>query len=323
MSSEKVHAEQLESGSVQPEKKRRFCGFCRWYYWLAGVCLFVLVFMLIVAFAIIPAVAQKKVDKSYLKLNSLDILEPRPEGFALGINSTLEGAHSVKATIDAFTADFYLKEHKPYTPFIQVELPKVSVGKGTTYISVKDRATDVIDGEAFEEFSKALFELEEFSVSVKGKSKIHVAAFKSNIDYKETVTTKGVNGLKGMKINSFSIKSKNDGPDGSNLVGKVLIKNPSVVTIQTGNVDFAMLSEGKEIGTGTLPDLKLIPGDHEYDFYAKGELSKVVGLISLHKEGEPLYIQILGKKVTYKGTEIPWLTKILASKAIDCELGGL
>lgn len=323
MSTEKVHAEQLESGSVRPEKKKRCCGFCRWYYWVAGVCLFVLVFMLIVAFAIVPALAQKKVDKSYLKLNSLDILKPRPEGFALGINSTLEGAHSTKATIDAFTADFYLKEYEPYTPFIQVDLPKVSVGKGTTYISVSDRPTDVLDSKAFEEFSKVLFDSEEFSVSVKGKAKIHVAAFKSNIDYRETVTTKGVNGLKGMKINSFSIKSKNDGPNGSNLVGKVLIKNPSVVTIETGNVDFAMLSDGKEIGTGTLPDLKLIPGDHEYDFYAKGDLRQVVGLVSSHKEGVPLYIQILGKKVTYEGTEIPWLTKILASKAIDCELGGL
>lgn len=141
-------------------------------------------------YAVVPVVAQSKVDKSYLTLNSLDILEPRPDGFKLSLNSTLGGAHT-KATIGAFTADFFLKDGKN-VPFIQVDLPPVKVGgKGAIFIAVKDRPTNILSGEAFAEFGHNLFASEEYSVDVKGRAELKVVEFKPKVDYRERVTSKG------------------------------------------------------------------------------------------------------------------------------------
>lgn len=111
-------------------------------------------------------------------------------------------------------------------------------------------------------------------------------------------------------------------PGGWNIVGKVTIPNPSVVTIEVGTVKFDMSTvEGESMGSGELPNLKLIPGTHQYDFQAKTDLRKLlVVAASAAFKGEKPYLDITGTDVTYNGVHIPWLTSLLSADKIKAEM---
>jgi len=319
---DKIAIEKAEAQPVDPpvkqKKKGVFWGCCTWYFCLAAICLIVLVVMLVVAFAIIPALAQKKVNNSYLELNGMEIKAPTADSFTLSIDSTLKGVKGpIKSTIKEFNADFLLDGGKSDKPFINVPIPEAKP-RGDTPIIITDHDTTVTDYASFLEFASTLMSSTSLKVAIRGKTKVHVSAFRASVDYNEVVETKGLNGLAGMKIKSYSLKS---GPNGQNLEGIVIIKNPSVVSLQAGTIEFDMKYEGATIGKGKLPDLFLKPGDLEYPFNAAANLTALLGILGTpHSDDEPLIMQIRGTKVSYDDKEVPWLTTLLSAHDIDCEL---
>lgn len=311
---ESKHAVHAEEAQVGKKKRGCCCSWCRWYYWVGGVLLFILVILLIIFLGVVPALAQRSVNKTYLELDALNIVAPRADGFVLSINSTIKGAKIHGAKIDKFNADFMLDDKED--TFMKVDIPKVKT-EDEIPVEVKDIDTTVTDNAAFMTFAHTLMESEELDVKVKGKTKIHIGKLSAKVDYNEVITMKGLNKLKGMAVVGYTVV---ENVKDHNLEAVILIPNPTVVTLQLGDVDIDLFTNGKSFGNGTLPNLTLTPGNNNYTFHGQVDIRTMFGLV-VNANGKPAYFQVKGKKVSYKGVDIPWLKEPLASNFVDVKLG--
>ncbi|RPA73937.1 hypothetical protein BJ508DRAFT_44271 [Ascobolus immersus RN42] len=240
-------------------------------------------------------------------------MEPRADGFVLSIDSTIKGSKIHGAKIDKFTGNFQLNEDKK--TFMKVEIPKVST-EDDIPVEVKDIDTTVSDNDAFLHFAHTLMESEELDVKIAGKTKIHIGKLGAKVDYNEVITMKGLNKLKGMAVVGFTPV------DGEyNLEADILIPNPTVVSLQLGDVNIDLFNDGKVFGNGTLPDLLLTPGDNKYKFRGNVNLGVMLQMIAA-AGGKEAFFQVKGTSVKYDGQDIPWLAEPLGGSFVDVKLGG-
>ncbi|CAO1602540.1 hypothetical protein XANCAGTX0491_006150 [Xanthoria calcicola] len=124
---------------------------------------------------------------------------------------------------------------------------------------------------------------------------------------------KGLNGLAGFNITSFSIKLLPDPVDGANMVGTIYIPNPSVMTITMGNVTFNNYVDGDFIGTSTLSDLVLRPGNNTLPMRSTVNQTLVIGKVTgTYKDGM-LPVDIVGDSSVYAGEHLEYFEKALQS----------
>lgn len=95
----------------------------------------------------------------------------------------------------------------------------------------------------------------------------------------------GLNGLKGFEVKKFNILLKAES-DGSNMLGQIYIPNPSVLTVEMGNVTMDLSVGGTAIGQTLIPNLTLKPGDNTLDMRSTTDQAAVLKLIgSTYKDG--------------------------------------
>ena len=112
-----------------------------------------------------------------------------------------------------------------------------------------DQDVPITDMDAFIAYNEAVLAQEEVKVNVKGQTGLHEMSFPTaHVDYDATATLKGrsdilpytqnntltlavgLNKLSGFNVTSFSILLEAE-PDGSNMIGEVLLPNPTSMTL--------------------------------------------------------------------------------------------
>lgn len=158
------------------------------------------------------------------------------------------------------------------------------------------------------------------------------AAIETNFSYSNTLSRiTGFNKLAGMEIQSYNLVPNNPN---INLAGKVLIPNPTVVTIEMvtspqyaplvyfkvaniilkGNVHISFSLNGTVLGFGTIPNLTITPGNHQYDFQGKlGDKAMTALLTAIISGGKNTALTVKGNGTEVDGVDIPWLSSPLAS----------
>jgi hypothetical protein len=107
-------------------------------------------------------------------------------------------------------------------------------------------------------------------------------------------------------------------PDGANAYGNVTIPNPSVMTMELGNVSFDMTVNGLFIGNATMPDLTLRPGNNSYPIHVTSNQTRVAGIIQ-----EPRYhcgvfpVDIGNGTSVYNGRVLPYYTAALKANKLQ------
>lgn len=156
--------------------------------------------------------------------------------------------------------------------------------------------------------------------------------YRDEFSYSNTLSQiTGFNKLAGMEIQSYDLVSNNPNV---NLAGKVLIPNPTVVTIEMviasqyaplvyfkvantifkGNVHISFSLNGIVLGLGTIPNLTITPGNHQYDFQGKlGDKAMTALLTAIITGGKNTALTVKGNGTEIGGVDIPWLTAPLAS----------
>jgi hypothetical protein len=129
-----------------------------------------------------------------------------------------------------------------------------------------------------------------------------------------------LNGLQGLTITAYHLL-KDAGPFNSNSNGTLIIPNPSVATIDAGNVTATMSVAGVTVANITMPDLSLQPGNNTYGFYATTNQTQVAALL---KEPEyscgKLPLDVHADASTYDGQRIEYLTMALQSASLRVDL---
>jgi hypothetical protein len=312
----KGSASEQQVEAVPVQNRGKFSRHCRrrWWVWLIAFCLFVLVIMIIIVYAIFPAVAQKELDKTYLTLHSLEIRDSTADSFSLSINSTISGASGIASHshLDPMEISFYTQDSD--TAFMTLPLPGIN-GGGDVPVVVQNVSTKINDLSAFGGFAGLLLESQDLSFKIKGRTTIHAGKLHSKVNYNEVVTMKGFNKLSGMEIQKYNFISNNSD---ANLAGKVFIPNPTVATIEMGNVHISFSHNGTALGSGTIPNLTITPGDRQYDFEAKLGNTALTTLLSIVvSEGNNATLTVKGNGTDINGTDIPWLSAPLAALEVS------
>lgn len=112
----------------------------------------------------------------------------------------------------------------------------------------------------------------------------------------------GLNHLEGMTIKEYDLVQNSTT---ENLAGRVLIPNPSIVTIQMGDIQLNIALNGKSVGTGWIPGLLLTPGDNLYDFNALIDEKQILN-VAMAAGKTPLEISSNGTYID--GEKISWLS---------------
>lgn len=278
---------------------------------MVGFLIFVVVIVIVVIFGIIPPVAQKALDKTTLEIETISILKPEPTKFEFSVTSYITGsskmAHS--ADIDPMEVAFYLEDQEP---FMYLPLPGVH-GGDKILVQKLNHTTDIVDAKTFGTFAGTLMDTEQFEMGIRGNTKIHLGAIKTKVKYREWVNLKGFNKLDGMVI----IKYTPTPDDEYRLTGQVVIPNPTVFTLELGDVMLDLELDGKPLGNGILPNLIISPGlKNVYEFKANMDDDNAMRLLMAVASG-PTTLQVHASDVKVKGNSIPWLAAPLGAVVID------
>lgn len=134
--------------------------------------------------------AQKQLDKTYLTVHSLEILDPAPDSFSLSINSTISGASGIAshAHLDPMEVSFYTPGSEE--AFMTLPLPGINGGNDIPVV-VSNVTTKISDLRAFAGFAGLLLGNDDLSFEIKGRTTIHVGKLHTKINYNEGVVMKG------------------------------------------------------------------------------------------------------------------------------------
>ncbi|PVH98591.1 hypothetical protein DM02DRAFT_43523 [Periconia macrospinosa] len=277
----------------------------------------VLIIVLPIIYVAIPKKAQKDINASTLEVNMQEVTEATPDSVHIAIDSTARSSSSFHPTIEGFRAALYLEGQEP---FLYADVPET---KAEAETSIKIRQNVQIANKAsFIEYNKVVIGSEEFEVFLSGKTKVHQSGLSAiSVDYDKRIKMKGLNKLAGLNITNLRILSGNATlPDGSNLVGRVIIPNPSVLTIDLGNVTMNLAVNGKAIGTSFLPDLVLKPGVNNVTMQSKVDQLQVFDLVRKNYTNAILPLDIVGNSSVRNGQNLPYFEAAIRSNSVRVDL---
>lgn len=132
----------------------------------------------------------------------------------------------------------------------------------------------------------------------------------------------GLNKLTGLSIEDVQILfgSKNELPDGSNFKGNVIIPNPSVMTLDLGNVTMDLAVDGKAIGTALLPNVIVKPGSNNSSMTAKVEQLVVIQAITDKYKDGVIPLDIVGNSSVKNGQHLEYFEEALQSNTVRVNL---
>ncbi|KAI4130238.1 MAG: hypothetical protein LQ338_001853 [Usnochroma carphineum] len=269
-----------------------------------------LIIVLCLVYVGFPRISQDGVNDSTLEIQSLTLSNPTPDSFHLEQDALLTNHNRYHPRLDAFNASLSVggSEDKPYA---YVELPAVHATDTTTTHVNQD--VQIVNMDAFVDYTTQLLIKDSVDLVIKGRTKLHEMRLPTTtVDYHKTAHLKGLNGLAGFNVTSFSIKLIPE-PDGANMVGTVYIPNPTVMTITMGNVTFNNYVDEDFIGTSSLSDLVLEPGNNTIPMRSTVNQTLVIEKVTETYKDGMLPVDIVGNSSVYNGQHLEYFEKALQS----------
>lgn len=104
------------------------------------------------------------------------------------------------------------------------------------------------------------------------------------------------------------------------MIGRVLIPNPSVITMSLGNVTMNLAVNGTAIGTALLPDLVLSPGMNNCSMQSIVRQVSVIKLITDKYKNAILPLDIVGNSSVANGQHLEYFEEAIKSNMIRVDL---
>ncbi|KAF1975203.1 hypothetical protein BU23DRAFT_459305 [Bimuria novae-zelandiae CBS 107.79] len=304
----------------RPGAGPRIKNHCRKFWWcdLLVLAVIILVIVLPIIYVAIPKKAQHDINASTLEVTSQEVTSPQPNQIHLTIEAIARSSSSFHPTLEAFQAGLSLDGQEP---FLYLNVPEVKAD-AETKISI-DQDAPIVNMDSFKEYTKTTIGSENFTVLMSGKTKVHQSGLSAiSVDYNKRIEMKGLNKLSGLRIENIKILfgTKNELPDGSNMVGNAIIPNPSVMTLDLGNVTMDLSIDGKTIGQAVLPNLLLKPGDNNNTMTSKLDQLEVVQLITTKYKDGVVPFEIMGNSSVRNGEHLEYFEEAIKSNTIKLDL---
>ncbi|KAI9825791.1 MAG: hypothetical protein M1826_006893 [Phylliscum demangeonii] len=305
---------------IPPSKRRRIqTGLRRWWWLLLllfACCTLIITLPLV--YVGFPNIAQHDVDDSSLEITSMLLTAPAANSLHIRLDERLHNPSMYHPRLDAFNASLFLEDTEPnIKPYAYITVPAVHATPLATFTI--DQALAVADMDQFTRYTVLVMNSEEYRLAIRGRTGLHQTGLrKTNVNYNEVVTMKGLNKLRGFNVTEFKVLLTPD-PDGANLVGTVFIPNPSVMLLEMGNVTMNLFVQGDAVGTALLPDLTLRPGNNSVAMRATTNQTAVLQKLALFKDGL-VPVDIVGSTAIYHGEHLSYYEAALKSNTVSIKL---
>jgi hypothetical protein len=106
------------------------------------------------------------------------------------------------------------------------------------------------------------------------------------------------------------------------MLGRVQIPNPSVMTLDLGNVTMDLSVNGTAIGTALLPNLILYPGANNVSMQSTVKQVTVIGLVKSSYQNKIIPLDIVGNSSvsTQNGQHLTYFEEAIKSNTIRVDL---
>ncbi|EMD66943.1 hypothetical protein GGP41_005427 [Bipolaris sorokiniana] len=303
----------------KPGVKGRMKNHCRKFWWcdLLVFAIIVLIIVLPVIYVAIPKIAQREINASTIEVLSQEVTNPHPDGIHLKLDTVIRSDSNYHPKIDGFRGALSIAGQEP---FLYIDIPEVK-SKAETPVTV-DQELKFANKDAFSNYTKLVLGSEEFSLNLDGKTNIHLGSLPTmDVNYNKVVTMKGLNRLAGLNITDVSILSgEKILDDNSNLIAKVSIPNPSVMTLDLGNVTMNLGVDGKSIGYCLIPNVLLKPGANTFPLQSRVDQISILGLIQSKYRNAVLPLQISGNSSVRNGEHLVYYEDAIKSNVINLDL---
>ncbi|KAF2236598.1 hypothetical protein EV356DRAFT_442974 [Viridothelium virens] len=277
-----------------------------WWLHLLILIIVVLVVTLPLVYVGFPNIAQSQLNKSTLNITMQQITNPTPTSVQLAQMAIAGNPSSYHPNLDGFQAALFLEDTEPnIQPFGYIEIPPLHA---TRYTGITTNQTlNITNMDQFTAYNNLGLTTKTYRVALRGRTKLHEMKFPTTtVDFNQVVTLNGLNNFDGINVTNFQLFLTPQGPDQANLIGEILIPNPTIQAIEFGNVTFNVSVDGQNIGQSFLNNLMLMPGNHTYPLRSTTDQEAVIGLITSKYKDGILPLTLIGESVVYNGQHLPY-----------------
>lgn len=133
--------------------------------------------------------------------------------------------------------------------------------------------------------------------------------------------TTGLNKLSGLNITDIKILIGSAKlSDGSNMLAKVFIPNPSVMTLDLGNVTMNLAIDTTAIGYAFLPNLLLKPGNNTVDMQAHVDPLTVYDQVNRNYKNAIVPLSVSGNSSVRDGVHLTYYEEAIKSNVVKLDL---
>ncbi|KAF2488820.1 hypothetical protein BU16DRAFT_425334, partial [Lophium mytilinum] len=297
----------------------------RWYFYAAGIIIFLAIFLPILFLVIIPALAQRIINVAALPIHWVHILDPKADSVGLSFQAGLKVPIGLTVTLNPFTMSLYDKndDGKSVT-YINANLPDYKL-HGNANLTVPYQVNKILDKPMFSSFMSDAVNNAEFTLKAKslGKATANFGKLKAKVNIKKDITLKGIERFKGLGITSGQLLLPPE-DDGVNFIGNLSIPNQSILTADMGNVTLNALSGDIVIGNVTMYSVYLSPGANTIKFRGVLDFTKILENLKAVYAVQAPYLQkgqvllgVTGTATMYNGVHITYIEEVMNALRLD------
>ncbi|KAK6866374.1 hypothetical protein PG995_002902 [Apiospora arundinis] len=263
---EKAYAKTATVG--KRAKVKRHCARF-WCCYVIALIIFLAIMLPVLFLKIIPALAQRIVDDTDLPIKNATLKAVSSDLIKVSLTTSLNVPKGLTVGLDEFSLYMY-NPGTPggFFPYLSLDMKGLSLS-GDTDISVTDQMLRVSNHTELDWWLNRTFVDKTTELSVKGDTTAHLGALKMGIHLGKTVELAGLRKLEGVALNAIKLVLPPE-DDGTNIVGNFTMPNWSILTMDLGNITLDILAGEILVGTATINDVFLPPGNHTLPF--RGQL---------------------------------------------------
>ncbi|KAJ5220250.1 hypothetical protein N7468_009454 [Penicillium chermesinum] len=309
-------------------RRQKFAAHWRrfWFCYLLGNVIFLAIFLPVFFLVAIPAISQLVVNKSDLVLVNASVMQPRPDSIVLTLQSALDLHLALSVRIEPLSLNLFERDTGPEYPWGKGNIPGITI-RGNTTLGVKTQHTPLLNQTVWTDYVHDVVFKKESTLAVRGSTNSYLGVLKSHVTMDKDITSPTLNSFEGFSLSDTYLKLP-PLEDGTNLLGNATLPNPSVLTLEIGQIVLEVKSGDLVIGNATLEDVILRPGNNTFPVKGILDIPTILQNIGqvLADQGPSIKQGSLSlvsttRTVKWNGTVVPYYTDVMSQLPLTAKVG--
>lgn len=232
---------------------------------------------------------------------------------------------SFSVLIESMLVRLYRDGHSPEDPFLELTLPACEIRRSTD-VEIDGQTTRILNIAQFSDFIGDFMFNESVILRVCGSAKAHFSGMRSRLQMNDHVVVTGLNNFPGYVIKSCQLLLPK-APDGALLEAVLDLPNPSLATIEMGDLTLDLYIGPVVVGEVFIPNVTFAPGPNivtsRVYLDTKTAMSNLRMIIQSQKEllrHGKLGVKVSGKSTRRNGENLVYFEKALSKLQLSSQV---